>query len=169
MSIDENNFIYQDKIKQFYSVTDKRFLPDRYVEGECPKCGYLDARGDQCDGCGTLLNPSELIKPRSSISGSTKIELIETDHLYLDLKNIETKLENWLSTKKDWPETVKGIFNKWLKEGLKARCITRDLDWGVNVPKKGFEDKVFYVWFDAPIGYISFTKQWAKSIGNESL
>lgn len=164
LRIEENGFIYEDTIKQFYSNTDLRFLPDRYIEGICPKCSYKEARGDQCDSCGALLDPEDLLEARSSLSGSTDIEIRETKHLFLDLARLEKRLTQWLSTHPEWPATVKGISSKWIKEGIKSRCITRDLAWGVRVPKAGYENKVFYVWFDAPLGYISFTKQWAKNV-----
>lgn len=165
LDIEKNEYITEDTIKQFYSPDDQRFLADRYIEGECPKCGFIDARGDQCDGCGTLLNPSDLINPRSALSGSTNLEVTETNHLFLNLEKLEGKVGDWLHNQTHWPGTVRGIAQKWLKEGLKPRCITRDLSWGVPVPKEGYENKVFYVWFDAPIGYISMTKEWANVQG----
>lgn len=161
----KNGFIFEKTIHQYYSHVDGRYLPDRYVEGTCPHCGFAKARGDQCDGCGTLLEPENLLNPYSSISGSREIELQETRHFFLDLTQLQTKMEDWISEKKDWPDLVKGTAKKWLGEGLQARCITRDLKWGIPVAEAGFEDKVFYVWFDAPNGYISITMDWAESIG----
>ena len=162
--LDKNGYIEERTIKQLYSVDDARFLPDRYVTGTCPYCGYDKARGDQCENCTKVLDPTELINPRSTISGSTNLEIRETKHLFLTLPKLEGKLDAWLKTKEPfWPDVAYSIARKWLKEGLKERCITRDLKWGFPVPKAGFEDKVFYVWFDAPIGYIGITKQWADA------
>ena len=160
--LDKNGYIEEKSIKQIYSIDDERFLPDRYVTGTCPHCGYDKARGDQCENCTKVLEPTELINPRSTISGSTNLEVRETKHLFLKLPLLEERLAAWVKTKEPfWPDIAYSIAQKWLKEGLQERCITRDLKWGFPVPKKGFEDKVFYVWFDAPIGYIGITKQWA--------
>ena len=144
------------------------FLADRYITGTCPYCGYEKARGDQCENCTKVLEPTDLINPKSSISGSTNLEVRESKHLFLNLPKIEPKLKDWLKTKEAfWPEVAYSIALKWLKEGLEPRCITRDLKWGFKVPKKGYEDKVFYVWFDAPIGYIGITKQWSDEKPSE--
>lgn len=160
--LDKNGCIEEKTIKQIYSVDDGRFLPDRYVTGTCPHCGYDKARGDQCENCTKVLEPTELINPRSTISGSTNLEIRETKHLFLKLPMLEKRLSEWVRSKEPfWPDVAYSIAQKWLKEGLQERCITRDLKWGFPVNKPGFEDKVFYVWFDAPIGYIGITKQWA--------
>lgn len=160
--LDKNGYIEEKSIKQIFSVDDNRFLPDRYVTGTCPHCGYDKARGDQCENCTKVLEPTELINPRSTISGSTNLEVRETKHLFLKLPLLEKRLAEWVKTKEPfWPDVAYSIAQKWLKEGLQERCITRDLKWGFSVPKPGFEGKVFYVWFDAPIGYIGITKQWA--------
>lgn len=160
--LDENGFIEERNIKQVFSIDDNRFLPDRYITGTCPHCGYDKARGDQCENCTRVLEPTDLINPRSTISGSTNLEVRETKHLFLKLPLLEKELGEWVKTKEPyWPDVAYSIAQKWLKEGLHKRCITRDLKWGFAVPKKGFEDKVFYVWFDAPIGYIGISKQWA--------
>ena len=160
--LDKNGFIEERTIKQVYSIDDKMFLADRYITGTCPYCGYDKARGDQCENCTKVLEPTDLIEAKSTISGSTNLEVRETKHLFLNLPKIEPILKEWLKTKEAfWPEVAYSIAQKWLKEGLQARCITRDLKWGFPVNKEGFEDKVFYVWFDAPIGYIGITKQWA--------
>lgn len=160
--LDKNGFIEERAIKQVYSVDDKMFLADRYITGTCPYCGYEKARGDQCENCTKVLEPTDLINPKSSVSGSTNLEVRETKHLFLNLPKLESKLAEWVKTKEPfWPDVAYTIAQKWLKEGLQARCITRDLKWGFPVNKEGFEDKVFYVWFDAPIGYIGITKQWA--------
>ena len=160
--LDKNGFIEERAIKQLYSIDDERFLPDRYVTGTCPHCGYEKARGDQCENCTKVLEPTDLINPRSTISGSTNLEVRETRHLFLKLPLIEKKLAAWVKSKEPfWPDMAYSIAQKWLKEGLQERCITRDLKWGFPVNRPGFENKVFYVWFDAPIGYIGITKQWA--------
>ena len=155
LALDAAGFIEPRTIRQAYSPTDGRFLPDRYVVGTCPHCGSASARGDQCEACTRLLDPEDLVAPRSAISGATDIEFRETRHLFLKLSALESRLRDWLATRRDWPPLVQSIARKWLDEGLRDRCITRDLEWGVPVPKPGFEDKVFYVWFDAPIGYIA--------------
>jgi len=160
--LDKNGFIEERTIKQVYSIDDAMFLADRYIIGTCPHCGYDKARGDQCENCTKVLEPTELINPKSSVSGSTNLEVRETKHLFLNLPKLEAKLGEWIKTKEPfWPDVAYTIAQKWLKEGLQSRCITRDLKWGFPVNKPGYEDKVFYVWFDAPIGYIGITKQWA--------
>lgn len=166
--LDKNGFIEERTVKQVYSVDDKMFLADRYITGTCPHCGYEKARGDQCENCTKVLEPTDLINAKSTISGSSNLEVRETKHLFLNLPKVEPLLKEWLKTKEAfWPEVAYSIAQKWLKEGLQARCITRDLKWGFPVNKEGFEDKVFYVWFDAPIGYIGITKQWADEKPNE--
>lgn len=160
--LDKNGYIAEKTMKQVYSVDDGMFLADRYIVGTCPHCGYEKARGDQCENCTKVLEPTDLINPKSAISGSTNLEVRETKHLFLNLPKIEGKLVEWLKTKEAfWPDVAFSIAKKWVKEGLQPRCITRDLKWGFPVNKAGFEDKVFYVWFDAPIGYIGITKQWS--------
>ncbi len=156
--------------KQVYSVADGRFLPDRYIEGTCPNCGYERARGDQCEECTKQLDPTDLIDPRSAVSGSTDLEVRETRHLYLRQSLLREKLDAWISSKHDWPILTTSIAKKWLHDGdgLRDRGITRDLDWGVPVKRgeqdwPGMEGKVFYVWFDAPIEYIAATAEWADS------
>ena len=159
---------------QLYSRTDNRFLPDRYVEGTCPACGYERARGDQCENCTKQLDPTDLIEPRSAISGSTDLEMRETKHLYLKQRNLRQQLSDWIDSKTDWPILTTSIARKWLDDGdgLQDRGITRDLDWGVpvmrgNEPWPGMEGKVFYVWFDAPIEYIACAKEWTDGRGAE--
>ncbi len=153
----KNGFIKEHTITQLYSEKSKKFLSDRFVEGECPYCHAKGARGDQCDACGKLLEPSELINPISKIDGTTPV-LKETKHLYIDLPKIEPDLMKWYNTTKSkWSNVAVGITEHWLKQGLKERCITRDLEWGIKVPLAGWENKVFYSWFDAPIGYIGIT------------
>jgi methionyl-tRNA synthetase len=159
--LDRNSFIEERGIDQIYSLDDKRYLPDRYVIGTCPRCGYTRARGDQCESCATLLNPSELVDPRSAISGSKNLELRTSKHLFLKLDTLSPEIEAWVNSHDDWPRLTSSIAMKWLNEGLQPRCITRDLSWGVTVPRDGFENKVFYVWFDAPIEYVGATKEWS--------
>jgi methionyl-tRNA synthetase len=146
-------------LRQLWSPADRRFLPDRYVLGTCPHCGFADARGDQCDGCGSLLDPPDLVAPRSALSGDTALELRETRHLFLRQSLLVDRLNAWLRTRTGWPPFVASLARSWLTSDLRDRCITRDLAWGVPVPD--FEGKVFYVWFDAPIGYIAATQEWA--------
>ncbi|MEU6243376.1 methionine--tRNA ligase [Streptomyces sp. NPDC047024] len=165
--LNENGFIEERAIRQVYSPTDGRFLPDRYVEGTCPHCGYDKARGDQCENCTRVLDPTDLINPRSAISGSTDLEVRETKHLFLLQSKLQHEVEEWVARhEQDWPQLASSIARKWLTEGLHDRAITRDLDWGVPVPADTWpelaaEGKVFYVWFDAPIEYIGATKEWA--------
>lgn len=160
--LDKNGFVNEKTLKQVYSIDDKMFLADRYITGKCPYCGYEKARGDQCENCTKVLEPTDLIDAKSTISGSSNLEVRETKHLFINLPKAEGKLRTWLETKEySWPDVAYSIAQKWLKEGLQERCITRDLKWGFSVNKAGYEDKVFYVWFDAPIGYIGITKQWS--------
>lgn len=156
--------------KQVYSNAEGRFLPDRYVIGTCPYCGYERARGDQCENCTRVLDPADLIDPRSALSGSRDIEIRDSAHLFLRQSQFVGELRRWIgSHKNDWPVLVSSIANKWLDEGLHDRGITRDLDWGVPVPDDIgdglLKGKVFYVWFDAPIEYIAATKEWADASG----
>ncbi len=168
----ENGFIEEVTEKQVFSVADDRFLPDRYIEGTCPNCGYDKARGDQCENCTKQLDPTDLINPRSAISGSTELEVRETKHLYLRQKALKGEISDWIDGKTDWPVLTTSIAKKWLNdgEGLQDRGITRDLNWGVPVqfdgaPWSGMDGKVFYVWFDAPIEYIAATAEWADAHG----
>lgn len=167
----EHGFIEERAIRQVYSPVDGRFLPDRYIEGTCPHCGYDKARGDQCENCTRVLDPTDLIDPRSAISGSTDLEVRETTHLFLLQSKLQGEVEAWIDqTSKEWPLLSTSIARKWLAEGLHDRAITRDLDWGVPVPADTWpelaaEGKVFYVWFDAPIEYIGATKEWADAAG----
>ncbi|WP_370269603.1 methionine--tRNA ligase [Nioella sp.] len=157
---------------QMYSNADGRFLPDRYIEGTCPNCGYDSARGDQCDNCTKQLDPVDLINPHSTISGSTDLEMRETKHLFLRQSALKDQLAAWIDSKTDWPVLTTSIAKKWLNDGdgLQDRGITRDLDWGIPVRKgdqdwPGMEGKVFYVWFDAPIEYIACAAEWAEANG----
>ncbi|MDO5658197.1 MAG: methionine--tRNA ligase [Paracoccus sp. (in: a-proteobacteria)] len=160
--------------KQVYSNADGRFLPDRYIEGTCPNCGYDKARGDQCENCTKQLDPTDLINPRSAISGSTDLEVRKTKHLYLRQSAMRDQIAEWIDSKTDWPILTTSIARKWLfdGDGLQDRGITRDLDWGVPVRRgdaewPGMEGKVFYVWFDAPIEYIAATAEWADANGGD--
>jgi methionyl-tRNA synthetase len=155
--------IEERTLLQVFSIEDGRFLPDRYVIGTCPHCGSGHARGDQCESCTRQLDPTDLISPRSAISGSPNLKLRPTRHLFLRQTALEEDLRTWLSSRSEWPPLVVSIAHKWLDEGIRDRCITRDLSWGVPVPKPGFEGKVFYVWFDAPIEYIAATQEWGDA------
>ncbi|MFY0623259.1 MAG: methionine--tRNA ligase [Pelagimonas sp.] len=168
--LDDEGLIREVSETQMYSHADGRYLPDRYIEGTCPNCGFEDARGDQCDNCTKQLDPVDLINPRSTISGSTDLEMRDTKHLYLRQSEMKDKLDAWIDSKTDWPVLTTSIAKKWLHDGdgLQDRGITRDLDWGVPVQKgdepwPGMEGKVFYVWFDAPIEYIACSQEWVEA------
>ncbi len=168
----ENGLIREVSEEQVYSNADGRFLPDRYIEGTCPNCGYDKARGDQCENCTKQLDPTDLIDPRSAISGSTDLEVRETKHLFLRQSALKDDLDKWIDSKADWPILTTSIAKKWLHDGdgLQDRGITRDLDWGIPVKRgtedwPGMEGKVFYVWFDAPIEYIACAAEWAEANG----
>ena len=170
--LEDNGLIEERVDRMLYSIDDGRFLPDRYVEGVCPVCGYEKARGDQCDNCNSLLDPMDLKAPYSVISGSRNIEARETRHLYLLQTRLQDEIRAWVDGRSDWPALARSIAYKHLDEGLIDRGITRDLAWGVPVardgaPRPGFEDKVFYVWFDAPIEYIGATEEWADANGGD--
>ena len=169
-----NGLIREVTEQQMYSKADGRFLPDRYIEGTCPNCGFESARGDQCDNCTKQLDPVDLINPHSVISGSTDLEMRETKHLFLRQSAMKDKLDAWIDSKTDWPVLTTSIAKKWLHDGdgLQDRGITRDLHWGVpaqfeGAPWEGMEGKVFYVWFDAPIEYIAATQEWADKTGGD--
>ncbi|MFJ2779277.1 methionine--tRNA ligase [Kitasatospora sp. NPDC087315] len=164
-----NGFIEERAIRQVYSIADGRFLPDRYIVGTCPHCGYDKARGDQCENCTRVLDPTDLLEPRSAISGSSDLEVRETRHLFLLQSKLTDEVEAWIAANGDgWPVLASSIARKWLTEGLQDRSITRDLEWGVPVPADTWpelaaEGKVFYVWFDAPVEYIGATREWADA------
>ena len=171
-ALSDRGLIREVTEKMIFSIDDNRFLPDRYIEGTCPNCGFESARGDQCDNCTKQLDPTDLINPRSTISGSTNLELRETKHLYLMQRSLKDTLAAWIDSKSDWPILTTSIAKKWLNDGdgLQDRGITRDLHWGIPVQKgddpwPGMEGKVFYVWFDAPIEYIAGTAEWADAHG----
>lgn len=179
--VNDQGRVTTQTIQQLYSEKLERFLADRLVEGTCPNCGYEDARGDQCDKCGALLSPTELIKPRCKLTGTVP-KLRDTTHLFLDLTQIETRLQKYIAWRCEgaapggtdgagvgkWSANCQKVTNTWIKGGLRPRCITRDLKWGTPVPLEGFSNKVFYVWFDAPIGYVSITASlFAKRLKGE--
>lgn len=176
--VDKAGYITERETQQLYCPKCDRFLADRFVEGTCPHCGSPDARGDQCDACQVLLEPTELVNPHCGVCGTTPI-LKNTKHLYIDLPKTLPLLEKFIdkaSVEGFWAKNAVQMTKSWLRDGLKERCITRDLRWGIPVPKEGFEDKVFYVWFDAPIGYISITanklenwKEWWQNPENVEL
>ncbi|GAB4512969.1 MAG: methionine--tRNA ligase [Haliangiales bacterium] len=190
LELRDNGFIERRSMKQVYSLDDERYLPDRYIVGTCPKCGYDAARGDQCEQCTSLLDPTDLIAPRSAVSGSTRLEVRDTEHEYLLLSKLEPRVRAWVeeqiarpadasaqggdesgdgadsgagASAAGWPALSRQVAMKWLGEGLRDRCITRNLDWGIPVP--GDSELLFYVWFDAPIGYIAATCDWADERG----
>ncbi|MFW5843544.1 MAG: methionine--tRNA ligase [Spirochaetota bacterium] len=159
LKLHENGYITEHTIEQLYSEKSDMFLADRYVRGTCPHCGYEDARGDQCENCGKLLDPTDLVNPRSILDDSTPV-VRETSHLYINLPAIAPKLEAWLEesgANQRWAKNAVQMTQAWIRDGLKERSITRDLKWGIPVPLEEYKEKVFYVWFDAPIGYISIT------------
>jgi methionyl-tRNA synthetase len=171
LALEKNGFLEERVDRMIYSIDDARFLPDRYVEGICPHCAYPSARGDQCDNCGRLLDPTDLIEPYSAVSGSRNLEVRDTRHLYLLQTKLEQPIRAWIESRSDWQTLARSIALKHLDEGLIDRGITRDLKWGVPVvgpdggPRPGMEGKVFYVWFDAPIEYIGATEEWAEANG----
>jgi methionyl-tRNA synthetase len=162
----EKGHLFKDKVSQFFCPKDQRFLPDRYVEGTCPYCKTPGARGDQCDACGRTLNATELIKPYCRICHATPV-LKDTEHFFFKLSAFQGQLEKWVEQQYHWRANVAGLTRRYLKEGLRDRAITRDIEWGVPVPVEGFEDKRLYVWFEAVIGYLSAAKQWAADISGD--
>lgn len=178
LKLHQNGFIVEDFLEELYCESCKKSLADRFVEGTCPYCGFENARGDQCDKCGHLINAIELKNPKCKICDGVPVKK-NTKHLFLDLEKLQPELEKWIKTRSKegfWSENTVLYTNAWLKEGLKKRCISRQLKWGIPIPLKGFEDMVFYVWFDAPIGYISITahkfndwKDWWKNPENVDL
>lgn len=164
LKLNDNGFMFTQAVEQLHCENCDRYLADRFVEGGCPNigCNYEDARGDQCDGCGKLVNAIELKNPRCKICGNTP-KLKTSKQFFIDLPKLEPLIHHWIkNSSPGWTHNAQVIGKSWLKEGLKPRCITRDLKWGVPVPLDGYRNKVFYVWFDAPIGYISITKAYTK-------
>ncbi|MCB5230303.1 MAG: methionine--tRNA ligase, partial [Candidatus Cloacimonas sp.] len=164
----DNGYVNVKTNKQFYCVKCNRFLADRYVEGVCPYCNKSGARGDQCDSCGKLMDTLTLKEPKCKICGGTP-EIRETAHWFLNLPAFEEPLKEWLKTKEYWKENILRFILGLLDEGLKERAITRDIDWGIPVPVENGEGKVLYVWFEAPIGYISSTIEWCQNLGQPEL
>ena len=164
----EDDKFIEETSEQFYDAEAKQFLADRFIIGTCPKCGNEESYGDQCEKCGTSHNATDLINPRSAITGNVP-SLKETKHWYLPLNEYQDWLKEWILVghKNDWKTNVLGQVKSWTDDGLKPRAVTRDLDWGIPVPVEGAEGKVLYVWFDAPIGYISSTKEWAERVGKD--
>jgi len=161
----EKGYLERGTQDQLYDPQAERFLPDRYVEGTCPICGYTEARGDQCDNCGSTLDAIDLIEPRSRMSGATPV-VRQSEHFLLKLPALQDELQAWVSQQHHWRRNVLNTTLGWLNEGLKDRAITRDISWGVPVPVEGFADKRIYVWFDAVIGYLSATREWAQGTGD---
>ena len=161
----ERGYVTERAIKQLYCADCQRFLPDRYVQGTCPFCGFARALGDQCESCTKLLDPTDLRDPRCAVCQRSNLQVRESKHLFLNLPKATPLVERWIATRTHWPKVTLAIAHKWLSEGLRERCITRDLRWGVPVPLDGYRDKVFYVWFDAPIGYIGISMEWANARG----
>jgi len=160
LDLDAYGFILEQTIEQLYLPSKAMFLADRYVRGVCPACAYKEARGDQCENCGKLLEPTELLQPWTPLAPGEPLVIRPTKHLYIDLPKLKDKLEAWIaeaSARGNWARNAVKMTEAWIRDGLKPRAITRDLNWGIPVPKAGWENKVFYVWFDAPIGYISMT------------
>ena len=164
----EDGKFIEETTEQLYDAEANQFLADRFVTGTCPKCGHEEAYGDQCENCGSSLNATDLINPKSAITGAVPT-LKQTKHWFLPLDQYEDWLKEWVikGHKKDWKVNVYGQVKSWVDEGLRARAVTRDLEWGIPVPVEGAEGKVLYVWFDAPIGYISSTKEWAEREGKD--
>ncbi|MCC6388878.1 MAG: methionine--tRNA ligase [Dehalococcoidia bacterium] len=160
----EKDYLYRRTQDQLYDPDANRFLPDRYVEGTCPKCGYGEARGDQCDNCGSQMDAIDLLNPRSRMTGATPI-VRESEHYFLRLSALEAGLKEWVAPKDHWRRNVQNFTLGMLNEGLIDRAITRDIAWGVPVPVEGWDEKRIYVWFDAVIGYLSATREWAQRKG----
>ncbi len=161
----ENGYLYTKTEDQLFDPEAERFLPDRYVEGTCPHCGYTEARGDQCDSCGSQLDATDLLEPRSRLTGATPV-LRESEHFFLKLSALTDRLKEWAEQQTHWRRNVLNFTLGMLNEGLPDRAITRDIAWGVPVPVDGYESKRIYVWFDAVIGYLSATKEWAQTSGD---
>ncbi|MBA7475055.1 Methionine--tRNA ligase [subsurface metagenome] len=166
LTLFNKGYIYKNTVQQAFCAACQRFLPDRYIEGTCPHCGFNGARGDQCDQCGQPLNSVELIEPRCGICSATP-EFKNSEHFFLKLTAFQDRLLSWVRKQKHWRPNVLNFTTRYLEGGLKDRAITRDIDWGVPIPLPGYESKRIYVWFEAVIGYLSASKEWAKSTGDE--
>ena len=166
-TIYEKGHTHKGKVNMYFCENDSMFLPDRFVVGTCPKCDYESANADQCESCTSVLTPNELIDPHCKSCGSTPV-IKQSEHLYLDLGQLVERLNQWVEGQKDiWRPHVYSEAKKWINEGLRSRSITRDMDWGIKVPVDGLENKVFYVWFDAPIGYMTFTRELGEEVFDE--
>ena len=165
LTLKKNGYIYKDTVTQPFCPQCQRFLPDRYIEGTCPYCHASGARGDQCDECGKPINSAELINPQCRLCGTTPV-FKDSEHFFLKLTAFNDRLLDWVKQQTHWRPNVLNFSTRYLEEGLKDRAITRDIDWGIPVPVAGYEDKRIYVWFEAVIGYLSATKEWAKSSGD---
>lgn len=166
--VEKNGYVYNQTLILPYCEQDKRFLPDRFVEGECPFCHSQNARGDQCDNCGRILEPTDLIKPRCVIDGATPV-LRPSKHWFFDLPKLAPGLQKYIEGNANLPENARNFSLSWLKEGLKPRSLTRDILWGIPAPFKGAEKKTIYVWMEAVLGYISATKEWSEKKGDPRL
>ncbi len=164
LNLYQNGHISEQSVKQYYCITCQRFLPDRYIEGECPHCRQQGARGDQCEACGRWLEPEQLLEAKCKVCGSVP-EFRNTQHWYFRLSDFQKLLEGWQASKPNWKNNVREFCSGWFQEGLSDRPITRDIDWGIPVPLPEAQGKVLYVWFDAPIGYISSSREWAEKNG----
>lgn len=164
LNLYSKDLLYKKTEKQLYSEKEQRFLADRYVIGTCPVCGFEEARGDECENCGSALSPLELINPRSKITGDTPV-VKESTHYFFPLSKFQDRLKEWIASHGEWKPNVVNYCNGWFKTGLHDRAITRDMAWGVPVPVEGNDGKVIYVWFEAPIGYISITKEYFEELG----
>ncbi|HID86818.1 MAG TPA: methionine--tRNA ligase, partial [Anaerolineae bacterium] len=160
----EKGYLYRATMRQLYCEHDRMFLPDRYVEGTCPYCGYEGARGDQCESCGRVLDATEIIEPRCKRCGHHPV-VRETEHFFLDLPALNDRLLAWVGEQTHWRPNVYNFTLNYLKEGLQPRPVTRDMEWGIPIPLEGYEDKRIYVWFEAVIGYLSASMEWARNTG----
>jgi methionyl-tRNA synthetase len=168
LKVEKNGYVYSQKITQLYCLNDKRFLPDRFVEGECPYCHNPNARGDQCDNCGRVLDPKDLINPRCALDHETPV-LRESEHWFFDLPKLSDPLRKYIETNPNFPENARNFSLAWIRDGLKPRSLTRDNAWGIPAPFKGAEGKTIYVWMEAVLGYVSATKEWAEKKKQPSL
>ncbi len=168
LKLHNSGMIYKKEVELAYCEKDKRFLPDRYVEGECPICHFANARGDQCDNCGNILDAKDLIRPRCKLCGTAPIWK-PSEHFFLKLSAFEKELSEWINKSAGWRVNAKNSSLKILEQGLIDRAVTRDTEWGVEMPLSGYEDKRIYVWFEAVCGYLSASKEWAKNQGDENL
>lgn len=161
LKVEKNGYVYTQNITQLYCLTDKRFLPDRFVEGECPYCHFTNARGDQCDNCGRILDPKDLIRPRCVLDGQTPVER-ESKQWFFDLPELAEPLRKYIESNPNFPDNARNFSLGWIRDGLKPRSLTRDNAWGITAPFKGAKGKTIYVWMEAVLGYVSATKEWAE-------